>query len=83
MPGETTSSPSRYEFTDGKSLKGFGDCLGKKGHKSQLDAMFLHKLSWYFFRMAMMALMSASLKVVSMAVSFLTATSLSLIFLRS
>ena len=71
------------EFTSGYICSALTTALVKKLINPKLISYFSAKDSLYFFRRAKIGAISASLKVVNIAVSFLTATSLSATFLRN
>ena len=76
-------SPSIIEFTCGNRFNASVTALVKKDIKPNPTACVSLNFSLYRLRMSMIGFMSTSLKVVSIAVSFLTATNLEAIFLRS
>ena len=78
-----SSSPSICAFTVGNRRKASVIALVKKLMKPRPTPCVSLNLSLYLSRNAITALMSTSLKVVSMAVSFFTLTSRSAIFLRN
>ena len=67
--------PSIWRFTAGHFHQGIGTGLGEKLMKPRLTPCSSLNLSLYLVRIAMIAVISTSLKVVSMAVVFLASTS--------
>ena len=70
----TISSPSIRAFTDGNSFNASQTALVKKDMNPNPTPCFSLNLSLYLARMSIIGCISTSLKVVSMAVSFLTET---------
>ena len=76
-------SPSINEFTSGNSFAALVTALAKKDINPKLTSNFSLKSSLYFDLKVIILLISTSLKVVNIAVSFLTFTNLLDIFFLS